>query len=232
MNTPDNMQRFNTALESLLPAGIHYATCRIADQPVFRFQSEAGAVRTAGDHRQREFVAGRDCARAALAQMAYPEQPILSDADGVPVWPAGALGAISHSRGYCGAVAARQADYQMLGLDLEKTNRMSRAAIERVVHPQEQRYVAGDPRRATLIFSAKEAFFKAQYPRWQTHANFHDLALAVVSGDIDRMTINFIGQRFPDGLCALAPDIRFRFCYYEDFVMTLCWMEQSCRFGE
>lgn len=226
MNTPDATQRLNTALESLLPAGVRHATSRIPARPIFRFQAEAKAMRTAGDYRQSEFVAGRDCARAALAQIGYPEQPILADADGVPAWPAGALGAISHSRGYCGAVAARQTDYRILGLDLEKTNRLSRAAIERVVHPQEQGYVEGDQRKASLIFSAKEAFFKAQYPSWQTHANFHDLVLAVEGSDIGRMTIRDLAQRFPDDLCALAPDIRFRFRYFEDFVVTLCWMEQ------
>ena len=183
-------------------------------------------MRTAGKYRQREFTAGRDCARAALAQLGCPEQPILHDPNGVPIWPDGAMAALSHSRGYCAAVAARQADFRMLGLDLEKTNRLSRAAITRVVHPQEQSYVVGDQRRASLIFSAKEAFFKAQFPEWQTHANFHDLELALEGGDSGRILIQNMEQRFPDQLRALATDIQLRFCYFGDFVLTLCWLER------
>lgn len=181
-------------------------------------------MRAAGDYRRCEFAAGRDCARAALAQVGYPAGPILADADGVPTWPGGALAAISHSRGYCAAVATHRADYRMLGLDLEKTTRLSRSAIERVVHPSEQSYVQSGQKKATLIFCAKEAFFKAQFPVWQTHGNFHDLELSVDGGESGAMTIRNVSERFPQELRSLAPDIRFRFCYFEDFVVCVCWL--------
>jgi len=227
MNAPSHFTSLDSALGSLLPTGIQFAVGPIPEESRFRFQAEADRMRSAGDYRKREFVAGRDCARAALVLIGFTEAPIPADEDGVPVWPEGALAAISHSRGYCAAVAGRRADYRILGLDLEKTNRLSHSAIKRVVHPNEQSYVQDDQKKATLIFCAKEAFFKAQFPVWQTHGNFHDLELAVEDGENGAMTIQNLGERFPDELRSLTSDIQFRFCYFEDFVVSACWLESS-----
>lgn len=223
MSEPNTVNLLDSALGSLLPAGIKHAVGRIPEGPRFRFQAEAERMGSAGDYRKREFAGGRDCARAALGRAGFPEEPIPADDDGVPVWPAGARAAISHSRAYCAAVAARSAEYRILGLDLEKTNRLSRSAIARVVHPKEQAYVQGDQQQASLLFCAKEAFFKAQFPVWRTNANFHDLVLAV-DAENDSMAVQHIDRRFPEELRALATDIQFRFRFFEDFVVTACWL--------
>lgn len=197
----------------------------------FEFPVEADCLCTAGDYRKCEFVAGRDCARTALEQLGFARGPILPDDYGVPRWPEGALAAISHSRGYCAAIAARSATYRTLGLDLEKTNRLSPAAIKRTVHPNEQDYVQGEQKKASLIFSAKEAFFKAQFPIWQTHANFHDLEFAVDEA-AGRLTVRNIGTRFPEELQSLAELFEFRFSYFEDFVVSACWLGQGSGRGD
>ena len=225
MSAPDYAALLDSAVGSLLPMNISHAVGSIPAASSFRFQDEAEWMRSAGDHRRREFATARDCARAALAQIGYPEGPILADKDGVPDWPESAVAAISHSRGYCAAVAARRADCRMLGLDLEKTNRLSPSAIVRVVHPSEQSYVQNNQKKASLIFCAKEAFYKAQFPVWRTHANFNDLQLSVDAGENGAITIHRVGERFPEELRALAPHIRFRFCYFEDFVVSVCWLD-------
>jgi 4'-phosphopantetheinyl transferase EntD len=224
MSASNLLTLLDASLGSLLPRGITFAVGPIPAESRFRFQAEADRMRSAGDYRKREFVAGRDCARAALVSSGFPEGPISADEDGVPIWPAGALAAISHSRGYCAAIAANCSDYRMLGLDLEMTNRLSRSAIERVVHPKEQSYVQADQKKATLMFCAKEAFFKAQFPVWQTHGNFHDLELGVEDSETGSMKIRHLGKRFPEELRSLASEVQFRFCYFEDFVVSVCWL--------
>lgn len=223
MSAPDYVTLLDSALRSLLPAGIKYAVGPIPEVSNFRFQAEADLMRSAGDSRKREFQAGRDCARAALEQTGFPGGPVLADQDGVPVWPEGASAALSHSRGYCAAIAARSSGYRMLGLDLEKTNRLTRSAVDRVVHPSEQSFVQSHQKKASLIFCAKEAFFKAQFPIWQTHANFYDLELAV-DEDAGEMTIENMDKRFPEELRSLGEKIEFRFSYFEDFVVSACWL--------
>lgn len=224
MSSPKYISLLNSALRSILPPGVEHGVGSIPDEPQFEYSSEKDHMRSAGDYRKCEFVAGRDCARAALERVGFARGPILSNDDGVPVWPLGVLASISHSRGYCAAIAAKESGYRTLGLDLEKTNRLSASAIERIVHPHEQVYAQSDQKKASLIFCAKEAFFKAQFPLWQTHANFHDLVLAVdeYAGKIRILTM---GERFPVDLRSQAADMQFRFSFFEDFVVTACWLK-------
>jgi len=227
MSASDDTNLLGSALRGLLPADAECSVGVIPKKAHFEFQVEEDWLCTAGDYRKCEFVAGRDCARTALEPLGFARGPILPDEDGVPSWPDGALAAISHSRGYCAAIAAKDSEYRTLGLDLEKTNRLSPAAIQRTVHPSEQGYVRDNQKRATLIFSAKEAFFKAQFPVWHTHANFHDLELAV-DGDAGKLTVRNIGKRFPEELRLLAGQIEFRFRYFGDFVVSVCWLRRTC----
>lgn len=226
MSGPDYTNLLSSALCGFLPEDLACSVGVIPKEPHFEFPLEADWFRTAGDYRKCEFVAGRDCARAALGQLGFARGPILPDEYGVPLWPEGALGAISHSRGYCAAIAARSATYRTLGLDLEKTNRLSPAAMRRTVHPGEQAYVRDSQKRASLIFCAKEAFFKAQFPLWHTHANFHDLEFAVDEAG-GRLTVRKMGSRFPEELRFLAESFVFRFSYFEDFVVSACWLRQD-----
>lgn len=226
MTIPDYTSLLGFALSDLLPADVECSVGLIPKTPRFEFSVEADCLSTAGDYRKCEFAAGRDCARSALAQLGFERKPIMPDEYGVPRWPDGALGSISHSRGYCAAIAARSAAYRTLGLDLEKTNRLSPSAMKRTVHADEESYVQDQQKRASLIFCAKEAFFKAQFPIWHTHANFHDLVFAVDESE-GRLTVRDIGARFPDELRRLAEKIEFRFSYFEDFVVSACWLEQA-----
>lgn len=168
--------------------------------------------------RQCEFVAGRMCARRGLAALDVPAGDLLPDAEGVPVWPEGVVASISHSGGVAMAVVALSADCRFLGLDLEKTDRLSAAAIQRVVHPLEAGFAGGDQVKASILFSLKEAFYKAQFPLWRTTGNFHDLALSVDLG-AGTARVRQMDSRF-------APELErahFAFNLVGDFVLSLCW---------
>jgi len=114
----------------------------------------------------------------------------------------------------------------VIGLDLEKTNRLSRAAMKRVLHANEIDFAGGDAARASLIFCLKEAFYKAQYPTWQTTANFNDLALDV---DMDKSLarISYIDTCFPEDLRRLADLMAFRFRFFDDYVVSFCWIAEN-----
>jgi 4'-phosphopantetheinyl transferase EntD len=230
MSDMEETDLLSSALGGLLPERVEHAVGVVPRQARFEFEAEADCLVTAGDYRKREFTAGRACARAALGQAGFPRAALLPDEDGVPVWPEGGIVSISHSRGRCAAIAARRSNYRALGLDLEKTNRLSPAAAERTVHPSEQNYVQGDQKKASLLFCAKEAFFKAQFPVWRTHANFHDLELAV-DESAGKLTVRKIGERFPGELRSLGGRIEFRFRYSGDFVISACWLRSGATGG-
>src|SRR3712207_1286527 len=62
---------------------------------------EEGSVRTAGVKRRREFAAGRQCARRALAHLGFAGVPLPASADRAPCWPVGVCGSISHTELFC-----------------------------------------------------------------------------------------------------------------------------------
>lgn len=170
--------------------------------------------------RRREFAAGRLCARRALVALGRLETGLLRDADGLPVWPEGVIGSITHCRGMA-AAALREVTAgsdTLLGLDLEKTNRLSAGASRRVLHPLEVAFAGDDQVRATIFFSLKEAFYKAQFPRWRTAGNFQDLGLDV-DLNAGRATVAALNERFDAGLSAL----QFRFSLVDDYVLSFCW---------
>ena len=110
----------------------------------------------------------RHAARAALrrAGLADAQAPDMG-ADGLPVWPMGWLGSISHSGSLAAAIAAPAGAARLLGLDVERLvtpEAASRLALD--VMPELSPGQSGLPlqEQVTRVFSAKEALFKALYP--------------------------------------------------------------------
>ena len=124
-----------------------------------------------GDHltralpsRQTEFAAGRAAARAAMRALGHPARAILAAEDRSPIWPVGLSGTISHSRSLCAAAVTDAPQY--LGLDLEPDTDLDRKLLHTICSEAEATRIAGPDhlRLAKLVFSAKEAGYKAQYP--------------------------------------------------------------------
>ena len=127
---------------------------------------EAAHVARAIDKRQREFAAGRAAARQAMAELTGQAQDLAIPAaeDRSPIWPDGWQGSISHKNTLCVAVVGRTG--ALLGLDLEEDTPLKQDLIPTICTPAEMAAIAGPQERrlAKLIFSAKEAAYKAQYP--------------------------------------------------------------------
>jgi 4'-phosphopantetheinyl transferase EntD len=135
-------------------------------------EGERDLVTRAVESRRREFSTGRRLARRLLAERGLSPGPILRDDDRVPIWPASVTGSISHSRDYA-VVAVCDADACFgVGIDIEP---------DEPVKPGIERIVCTDARgrRVKLFFSAKEAVYKAFYPRVRVFWSFHDVTLAL-----------------------------------------------------
>jgi len=142
----------------------------------------------AAPRRLAEFSAGRHAARAALRSLGLPLAAIPMADDRAPVWPMGVSGTITHSRTACLAAARRG---EGLGIDLEEDEDLPEDLWDTVLLSGEQDWVRGQPspgRAAKLMFSAKEAAYKAQYSRSRTLFGFDMLALEVT---VDGFTATF-----------------------------------------
>ena len=130
------------------------------------------------DGRRREFVAGRLCAQRALAASGAPAGGCLPrDGDGLPVWPSGWVGCISHSEDWAVAATAPSSRVRGLGIDIQALIDDSVVGLTEsmVATPEEMRCLLEtmDRRHAfTLLFSAKEALYKALYPALRTFQDF------------------------------------------------------------
>lgn len=119
--------------------------------------------------RQAEFSAGRAAARAALATLAHPACAVPANTDRAPQWPVGIIGSITHSATACLAAVARAGSLRGIGLDLEPDEPLPEGLEAEILLPGERAWLATRSMAergflARLLFSAKEAAYKAQYP--------------------------------------------------------------------
>ena len=219
MSPEKSIIQLREVAQALAPMGVALEVAIINQHSDELLPAERQLVESWAPHRQREFVRGRMCARRALDSLGVGVAGLMPDADGIPQWPEGVVGSISHCHGVVMAMAANSADCCLLGLDLEKINRLSAGAISKVLHPIEESFAGSDQLKASILFSLKEAFYKAQFPKWRAVGNFGDLALEV---DLANGAANIIEMdaRFKSELMRL----RFRFRIVDDYVVSLCWM--------
>lgn len=131
--------------------------------------------------KQIEFASGRAAANFALNQIGCANSfPILRGPKGEPVWPDRIVGSITHCYPWNVAVAAKCSNPLAIGVDLETTERAQGTDIsELICNSMELEWVrAGNLReRLTMIFSAKEAVYKAFYPLCRRYIDFKDVEL-------------------------------------------------------
>lgn len=130
---------------------------------------------------------------AATATALAPLEVGRGDA-GQPVWPEGWTGSITHSSSRAVAlVLPRQGAYD-LGIDTEQliTSATRPAVLKLCVHPSERPMLAAAARpdlALTMLFSAKEAYYKAVYGAVRRFIDFQEVALSGWSAETGRFSI-------------------------------------------
>ena len=161
-------------------------------------------IRNSVVKRQAEFIAGRLCARSILDAYGQGEHVVAVGTHREPRWPTGFLGSITHSGLYAAAIACPAPGIAGVGIDIETIIKPEarQAMMDMVVNAAEAEYLR---RRAgavgfdcllTLVFSAKESFFKAAFP--QVNAYFDFDAVEVFEIDLARQVVRF---RCTQSLC-------------------------------
>jgi 4'-phosphopantetheinyl transferase EntD len=184
---------------------------------------EAAHLGRAVPKRAAEFAAGRHCAREALRQFGVVGWDLLVGADRVPLWPDGMVGSISHTARFCAAVVAERRRFHSLGLDVETDRRVTADLYEQFLTATERRRLGGigdAESLATLIFSAKEAFYKAQYPLTGEWLEFGDIEIDVEESEASTGTLTVRPLR-PLALAARWPGPwSGRFARFDGLVAT------------
>lgn len=185
-----NRAQRSAAVEKLFVPGVVAFEFRGVASPGDLLPSEREGVAYAAEKRVREFAAGRLCARAALAALGHGPVPLPIGPDRVPAWPAGVVGSITHTDGYCVAVLGLATQFVSIGVDAERVGAMSPSLWRLILHPEEVANLGGlnEPARlqtTTIIFSAKEAFYKCQYPLTRHWVGFEEAVVRIASNTFE-----------------------------------------------
>jgi len=219
-----NPARFSPLLEKLYEEdGASVAELREPGDAALLYPEEAECCHGFAAVRRAEFAAGRLCARRALSELGYTAFPLLVNSDRTPRWPAGVVGSISHTNGFCGAVVAETNRFRGIGVDVEIAGRVTpdmwpelftdgeRAVLERLT-PEARTAVAA------IAFSAKESFYKCQFPATGSWVDFHDV-LVSLQGDATRAGSFTVHSARGKRALTMLP-LRGRFCIQGEFVAT------------
>lgn len=176
------LERLQAMTKAIMPDGA-VAVCRDVKGDVSRlFVEERAAIERAVARRQAEFSAGRAAARAALQQLGRPPVAIPVGPGRAPLWPAGITGSISHCRSAVIAVAsAFNVQVGHIGIDVEEAGTLERELWEAICTPKEISELVGltdAGRCAKVIFSIKEAVYKAQYPVTERLLDFQQVEIS------------------------------------------------------
>lgn len=134
--------------------------------------------------RRSEFLAGRICAALALRAAGQPTEV---GRDGrAPIWPPGVVGSISHSDQR--AMAVVSLTHSAIGVDCETimTDALAQKLQAEIVGPTETLLRPIDMPFAsflTVVFSAKEAVYKALSSQLVTMPAFLDVSLLAMHSD-------------------------------------------------
>ncbi|MEU6055335.1 4'-phosphopantetheinyl transferase superfamily protein [Streptomyces xanthochromogenes] len=153
---------------------------------------ERGLWHLLAGRRRDDFLLGRTAAARAMAGLGAAG-PVLRSGRR-PRFPAGVRGSISHTGHWGAALATRHPEVLRVGVDIERTGRLSAGAAALVCCPAELEWAAEEdtPLRLTVLFSAKEAAYKALEPYHPLHPPLpRDLRVEV------EMTGPRIGYRAP-----------------------------------
>jgi 4'-phosphopantetheinyl transferase EntD len=221
----------STTFAALFPTGVVAAEMRVPGDAALLYPEEAESVAKAVPKRIQEFAAGRLCARRALAELGVSIFPVRAAADRQPVWPEFLVGSITHTTGLCAAVLGERARLIGLGVDSEVVGAVKPALWSSICTAAEQTWLetlhpAQQAAAVTLIFSAKEAFYKCQYPLVGERLNFHDLRVVPPAWGSDRGTFTVEAMRpiaLFDRVPAIQATLRGAYRFHEQFVSAGVW---------
>ena len=162
----------------ILPAEVESQECFGEPPGGFLFPEEEQIIARAVAVRRREYATVRSCARSCLDRLGYPPVPILPGVGGAPTWPAGVQGSMTHCAGYAAAAVGPVTQISAIGIDAEPDVPLPDGVLDLIATAAERdRLVVaelepGSPNWDRLLFSAKEAVYKAWFPlvgEWLDH---------------------------------------------------------------
>jgi enterobactin synthetase component D len=147
--------------------------------------------------------------------------------DRSPIWPEGFVGSLSHSDAWVWGCVARQTDLVSIGIDTElvASTELRQDVQDTIATAAEWNLVSQFSLTAdeafTLVFSAKEAFYKCWYPLIETYFDFFDVeVVALTPSTLSLKTLpTHPGYRTGPGA------LNVHYSIFDSSVFTATWMK-------
>lgn len=157
------------------------------------------------DKRKAEFLAGRVCASHAMERIGFAPVTVEIGEQREPLWPDTIIGSISHDPSHACAVLGKKGPVKGLGIDIQSV--IAPDVVEdihdKIVTEQELNLIvqAGFSKQqgVSLVFSAKESFFKGVFSSVGRYFGFETLVLYEVMRDEKTLVFN-VQQDLTDSL--------------------------------
>jgi 4'-phosphopantetheinyl transferase EntD len=131
---------------------------------------------------RRASGAARIVARMLLSRFGREPHAIPKSTAGMPVWPEGIVGSLAHDAKVAIAAMAAQPEFQSVGIDIEPAEPLAPDLLSIVATAKERDRIEDDPFRGRLLFSIKEAIYKAVYPLDRIFLDHHDVEVNLADG--------------------------------------------------
>ena len=134
-----------------------------------------------------------------------------------PLWPQHLVGSITHAGDVAVAGVAPVAALLGLGIDLEERERVTDNLFGKLFTPAELAGFGGDARLPGLVFSAKEAVYKAVNPHVGKFIGFQEVEVDV-NWASDTFRLRYVGSHAPNAVMESGIG---HFCFFERYVLTV-----------
>lgn len=170
------------ALDTLMPGiAVGHRVITAGDEDALT-DDEAQSIASEVAAARRASGAARIVARELLARFGQLPCPLLKTASGLPAWPREIVGSLAHDDQIAVAAIALRHEFEAVGVDIEPAEPLPPDVVELVATAREHNGLNGDPLRGRLLFAAKEAVYKALYPRDRVFLEYHDIEVDFAGG--------------------------------------------------
>lgn len=189
---PIALKEISLGWQKILPESVRSKTAWIQDRTNDLTENEKRLTQDASPRRLNEFVTARRLARDLLDPSERNSLLERDEKSGAPVWPSGVVGSITHCKELCSVAISENGTLNSLGIDLEKTKRVQSRFLSKIASEHEAKEMESylyenefsTDVALAAIFSAKEAFYKFQYPLTGAWLGFRDVEIQISDGKI------------------------------------------------
>jgi len=175
--------QLQAAMVAMAPSGVRIGcrTIREGDENHLLPQ-EARSIPSRQPLMRRASGAARWIARGLLADMGLNGVAILRASSGTPVWPHGVTGSLAHDDEMAVAAVAPVSHIGSLGIDVEPALPLPDDIFALVATDADRTDLVNRHLAGRILFSAKEAVYKAVYPLDREVLGYEDIAVDLTTG--------------------------------------------------